>query len=187
MSVLSDMLGMIPEFVRDDPMMQAYYEAVAPELETLFAEGLAAPGQAWVLTVSSEIDRLERIFGIIPNPLESLETRRSKLTAKLRGGLVSTLASLRETAESYAGVGIDITEDPSTYTLEISILNYLGVPAYLEALKASILAATPAHLAVLFTLRWLIWNELITRADTWDTIYAAGITWAALKEYGEVI
>lgn len=151
MSVLTDMLGMIPEFVKDDPMMQAYYEAVAPELETLFTEGLAVPGQAWVLTVTWAIDRLERIFGIISDPSAALDIRRAALTARLRAGPISTLACLRAMAESYQGTSIEITEDPTAYTLNITTINNLDFPARLDLIVTSILTAIPAHLKILFT------------------------------------
>lgn len=186
MSALNDILSMVPPFVAEDPLMRAYYDAVGPSLQGVMDGGVSIPQQLWVKTVTWGIDRLERIFGIIPDPSETIEDRRSKLTAQLRSGPVSTLIRLQEVAESFSGIGIDITEAPATYSLDIAIRNFLGSPSYLDAMTAAVRNITPAHLDFAITLRWLLWSELITRGDTWDSV-KAGTTWAGLKAYGEAI
>ena len=166
--------------------MQAYYAAVAPEVE---ATGIAAadlPAQIWAHLVTWGVARLERIFGIQADPASPLASRRSALVARLRSTGASTLAQIKVIADSYASGDVSIDERHSDYTVEIEFIDEFGVPIYLESLKAALRAAVPAHLAIEFVLRWLSFGELKESGMTWGELKDSGLTWEQLKSYDAV-
>lgn len=186
MTELERLEAMVPPFVTEDPVMHAFYAAAAPELEAAGVAVADLPKQIWPHLATWGIARLEKIFGLATDPSQPLESRRSALVAKLRGSGTSTFAQIRAIAESYSNGGLAITERFDAYTVEIEFIDDLGVPAYLDALKASLRAAVPAHLAIEFVLRWLTMGELKASGTTWGQLQAAGITWEQLKTYDVV-
>lgn len=183
MTELEKLESMVPDFVREDPVMHAFYAAVAPEVTTAGAAVADLPMQIWPHMVTWGIDRLERVFGLPTDPSQPMEARRSALVAKLRGSGTSTLAQIRSTAQSFSNGGLAITERFSEYTVEIEFIDDLGVPVYLDSLKAALRAAVPAHLAIEFVLRWLTMGDLVAAGVTWGQLKDAGVTWEQLKTY----
>lgn len=183
MSTLDKLSSCVPAFVREDPIMQAFYAAVAPEVEAAGGAAVDLPAQIWPHLVTWGIARLERIFGIQVDPALPLASRRSALVAKLRSTGDSTLTQIKAIADSYASGAVSIDERHSDYTVEIEFIDEFGVPLYLESLKAALRAAVPAHLAIEFVLRWLSWGELKESGMTWGQLKADGITWEQLKTY----
>ena len=175
----------VPPFIREDPVMAAFYDAVAPELHDAKTTISQIPLQIWPHLATWGIARLEKVFGIQPDPGKPLESRRSVLLAKLRGTGTSTLSQIKTIAESYANGGVALTERFSDYTVDIEFTDDLGVPVYLQELKASLRAAIPAHLAISFILKWLTFDALKQTGVTWDELAATGVTWEQLKTYKE--
>ena len=163
--------------------MHAFYAAAAPELEAAGVAVADLPNQIWPHLVTWGIARLEKVFGLATDPSQPLVARRSALQAKLRGSGTSTLAQIRAIAQSYSNSALAISERFGDYTVEIEFTDELGVPAYLDALKDSLRAAVPAHLAIEFVLRWLTMDELKDAGVTWGQLNAAGVTWEQLKTY----
>lgn len=180
----SDLLkAYVPPFVREDPMMAAFYEAVAPELEALIDRGVSLPAQMWPHLVSWAIDRLELVYGLPVSTASTLEQRRAALLARLRGTGTSTVEHIQEIASSYSNGQISVTEDFAGYRVEVEFVDDLGVPVYLTDLKAALRAAVPAHLLIDYILRWTSWGEIKAAGKTWGALAAEGVTWEALKTY----
>jgi hypothetical protein len=180
---LEKLESMVPPFVREDPVMHAFYAAAAPELVSARAAVADLPLQIWPHLVTWGLARLEQVFGLPTDPSQPLESRRSALVAKLRGSGTSTLAQIRSIAQSFSNGGLAITERFSEYTVEIEFIDDLGVPPYLDSLKAALRAAVPAHLAIDFVLNWLTMDDLKASGKTWGQLKAAGVTWEQLKSY----
>jgi len=183
MSTTDVLKAYVPPFVREDPMMAAFYEAVGPELEAVFDLGVSVPAQAWPHLVDWGIARLEAIYGVPTDPSATLEKRRSALLARMRGAGTSTREQIASIAASYAGGAVLLTEDYGNYKVTIEFTDDRGVPPYLEALQDTLRAAVPAHLLIEYILLWTTWGDLNTAGITWGTLAAAGVTWAALKTY----
>lgn len=175
--------AMIPPFVREDPVMHAFYAAAASELEATGVAVADLPMQIWPHMATWGIARLEKVFGLATDPSQPLESRRSVLTAKLRGSGTSTLAQIRSIAQSFSNGALALTERFSDYTVEIEFIDDLGVPVYLDELKKALRAAVPAHLAIEFVLRWLTMGDLVSAGVTWGQLKTAGVTWDQLKTY----
>ena len=183
MTELERLESCVPAFVREDPIMQEFYAAVSPEIEAAGGAVADLPKQIWPHLATWGIARLERVFGIPTDPSRPVEARRSALVAKLRGSGTSTLAQIKAIADSYANSGVALTERFGAYTVEIEFTDDLGVPPYLEDLKATLRAAIPAHLAIEFVLRWLTLGELAAAGVTWGRLKSEGVTWEQLKTY----
>ena len=183
MTELERLGSYVPAFVWEDPIMQAFYTAVAPELEAVGGAVADLPKQIWPHLATWGIARLERVFGIPIDPSRPVEARRSALVAKLRGSGTSTLNQIKAIAASYANSGVALAERFDAYTVEIEFTNDLGVPPYLDDLKATLRAAIPAHLAIEFVLRWLTLGELAATGVTWGQLQSEGVTWEQLKTY----
>ena len=186
MTELEKLESMVPAFVREDPVMHAFYAAAAPEPEAAGVKVADLPKQIWPHLATWGIARLEKVFGLAADPSRPLEARRSALVAKLRGSGTSTLAQIRQIAESYSNGALAITERFDDYTVEIEFIDDLGVPVYLDALKKSLRAAVPAHLAIEFVLRWVTMGDLVSAGVTWGQLKDDGVTWEQLKTYDVV-
>lgn len=183
MSTSERLKAYVPPFVREDPMMAAFYEAVAPELDALVERGTTIPEQIWPHMASWAIDQLEAVFGLPVSSNSPLEQRRSALIARLRGAGTSTVEHIQGIASSYSNGEISVVEDFDGYRVEIEFLDELGVPVYLDDLKAALRAAVPAHLVIDYVLRWTTWGEVKDAGLTWGDLANAGVTWEALKTY----
>ncbi len=183
MTELEKLESMVPAFVREDPVMHAFYAAAAPELEAAGVAVADLPKQIWPHMATWGIARLEKVFGLAADPSLPLESRRSALVAKLRGSGTSTFAQIRSIAESFSNGTLALTERFDEYTVEIEFMDDLGVPVYLEELKKALRAAVPAHLAIEFVLRWITMGELAAAGVTWGQLQSEGVTFEQLKTY----
>ena len=183
MTELERLESMVPPFVREDPVMHAFYAAAAPELESAGLAVADLPKQIWPHLVTWGVARLEAVFGLPTDPSQPLAARRSALVARLRGSGTSTLAQIRAIADSFTNGGMDIRERFGEYTVEIEFTDSLGIPAYMDELKRSLRAAVPAHLAIEFIVKWLTLGDMKAAGVTWGQLQAAGVTWEQLKTY----
>jgi len=183
MSTADVLKAYVPPFVREDPVMGAYFDAVGPELEAMMDQGVSVPEQAWPHLVTWGMARLERIYGIQTDEGATLEKRRSALIAKMRGAGTSTREHIEGIANSYTGGAVELTEDIPNYKVTVEFTDDLGVPPYLDELKAALRAAIPAHLLIQYILLWTTWGELDAAGVTWGALDAAGVTWGELKTY----
>ena len=183
MSTTDVLKSYVPPFVREDPMMAAFYEAVGPELEAVFDLGVSIPAQAWPHLATWGISRLERIYGIQTDEGATLEKRRSALIAKMRGAGTSTREHIEGIANSYTGGAVELTEDIANYKVTIEFTDDRGIPTYLDELKAAMREAVPAHLLIEYILLWTTWGDLAAGGVTFGALDAAGVTWGELKTY----
>ncbi len=183
MSTADVLKAYVPPFVREDPVMAAFYDAVGPELEAAIDLGVSIPAQAWPHLATWGISRLERIFGVQTDDSMTLEGRRSALLARLRATGTSTLQNIVNIARSFAGGSVDITEDIANYKVTIEFTDDRGIPTYLDELKAAMREAVPAHLLIEYILLWTTWGDLAAGGVTFGALDAAGVTWGELKTY----
>lgn len=183
MSTLDTLKSYVPPFIREDPVMAAFFEAVAPELEAVMDQGVSIPAQAWPHLVTWGITRLESIYGIPTDADAPIAKRRSALLARMRGTGTSTRQHIEAIADSFTGGAVLLTEDYTNYKITVEFTDDLGVPPYLEELKDTLRAAIPAHLLIEYILLWTTWGDLTAAGITWGALNTAGVTWGELKTY----
>ncbi len=75
-----------------------------------------------------------------------LATRRSRVRVKLLGVDVTTVALVRSSAEIYSGQKAQVMEYPDQFRLEISFVDFPGIPPNMRDLTTSLREIMPAHL-----------------------------------------
>ena len=94
---------------------------------------------------------------------KDLATRRSRVRVKLLGVDVTTVELVRSSAEIYSGQKAQVTEYPNQFRMEISFVDFPGIPLNMRDLTASLREIMPAH---------LYWNYLFSY-DTDSTLKAS--------------
>lgn len=97
----------------------------------------------------------EAKVGIATDLSLSLDTRRSRVKAKLQGLSVTTPAVIKSIAERYTGGVATVEEHPAGYFFRVLLDGLFNVPACMKELEHSIAEIKPAHLEQEYALRYL--------------------------------
>ena len=102
----------------------------------------------------------ERICGISTDESKPVEQRRSVVKSKLRGIGTVTVALIKNVAESWYNGEVEVTEQPSLYTVKIKFVSKLGVPSNLTDIQNALREILPAHLAINFEFSYLLIKDV---------------------------
>ena len=104
------------------------------------------------------------------------------LAALLRIG--SDSFTLRAMNDTLSGCGIPAqAEESDVGAVAVSFPGVGGVPAEFEELKKRVEAILPAHVAIDYKFRYLLWQELEQSFPTWQELEASGFSWSELETY----
>lgn len=154
-------------------------EAIQGSLETAQAGTDDLQNQMFVDDATWGLSDWETELGIYPDNLMSDADRRARIKAKLRGKGTTTVAFLKNLAESFANGEVNITEHNDQYSFDVEFVSIIGIPSDLDSLKRAIEEAKPAHLAVNYIIRYNTWNDVADANYTWNM--ASAKTWDELK------
>ena len=166
----------VPEYHYASEQSKALIEA----LEDASAEAKAAledvMAQFFIGTATWGLKYWEQTLGIPVESDKDLEYRRSRIKSKLRGVGVTTVAMIKNVAESYSNGEVAVTEFSKQFRLEIKFVGTLGIPPNMEDLTATLQEILPAHL------EW----EYAYIFNTWAVV--GGLTWGAAESrtWGEL-
>ena len=152
-----------PAFLAASPEFCDSQQALEPELLDLWTARDSALDQLCVETATWGLPYWERTLGIPVDEGNDLATRRSRVRVKLLGVDVTTVALVRSSAEIYSGQKAQVTEYPDQFRMEISFVDFPGIPLNMRDLTASLREIMPAH---------LYWNYLFSY-DTDNTLKAS--------------
>ena len=167
----------VPEYHYASEQSKALIEA----LEDASAEAKAALedviDQFLIDTATWGLQYWEQTLGLSVDESKNAEYRRSRIKSKLRGAGVTTVAMIRNVAESFSNGEVDVLEYPGQFRLEIKFVGTTGTPPNMEDLTAALREIMPAHL------RWdymFVYNTWAAAGVlTWGE--AASLTWDELK------
>lgn len=142
-----------PAFLAASPEFCDIQQATEPEFLDLWAAWESALDQLCVETATWGLLYWERTLGIPVDEGKDLATRRSRVRVKLLGVDVTTVALIRSSAEIYSGQKAQVTEYPDQFRMEISFVDFPGIPPNMRDLTASLREIMPAH---------LYWNYLFS-------------------------
>lgn len=91
---------------------------------------------------------------------KDMEERRSDIKAKLRGQGTITKQHMHDVIMSYANGEVEILERPYDYTISIRFVSEDAIPYNLDRVKEVIREITPAHLALEYTLAYLLIRDI---------------------------
>lgn len=143
---MTDPKDFLPPWWAASPMVHALQAANERQLEKLHEAEADLMAQMDPRTATWALDRWEQAYGIAVDPSRSLDFRRSRLLAKLRGRGTSTVGQIRDVASSYTDMDVEVEEHSADYAVEIRFVGTIGSPANLEDLSRSLIDFLPAHL-----------------------------------------
>lgn len=109
--------------------------------------------QSFVETATWGLKRWEEIFGIQTNTSKPIDQRRSVIKAKIRGAGVTTVALIKEVAESWYNGEIEVTEEALKVIIKFN--SNFGVPSNIEDVEEALREIIPAHLLIEYLFKYL--------------------------------
>jgi len=153
---LFDYLGIYGNSKEAEAVQEGYQAA----LDGLFSSVLDAHTQVFVLTATWGLDLWERYLGLTVDRSLSEAVRRERIISKLRGTGTTTVAMIKNVAESYANGEVEVAEQNELYQFTIKFISQKGKPAGLDQLKNAIEEIKPAHLGVIYVFVYTTHEEL---------------------------
>lgn len=152
-------LGCLPRLYRSDPWVEAIFTASGLTLDQVAEAILGVYNANWFDTMAEEYVAIyEKAMGITPRAGQTLEDRRSTIEARWKSAGKVDVALLRAVADSWkkGEVNVDFVDGK----LALAFNSVYGVPEDLEGLLAAIDEVKPAHLALVYTLRYLLLRDV---------------------------
>ena len=162
-----------PSFLSDLVEFQKIADALQPEFDkaTTLVNGAAQEFSLFTMTEYGA-GRWEEIFGIVPNPGDSLESRRSRIITRYLSALPYTYRSLLRYLEGISVGGFSVNLDAANYELFVSV----RLTGYDQktALLATLTEMLPAN--ILLKLQSVI-QQAVADAKIIPTAYMAHIVY----------
>ncbi len=168
----------LPEFWGRSAEVMALQRAMEPAVAAAWAARDGLLDQLNVGTATWGLESWERALGLEVDVSRPLEYRRSRVCSKLRGQGTTTVAMIRNVAESFSNGKVDVIEAPGEYRFDIKFTGTIGVPPNMDDLTAAIEEIKPAHLAYDYIILFRTWD--MVAGMTWGE--AGGYTWDQLRE-----
>lgn len=171
------MLANCPQYYETSRVFKSYLQAAGPELDR-FRQGINEVLDQWFARKASwGLDRWEEELGLIDYTGKPDKQRQDRIVSKIRGVGTVTIQLLKATCEAYDGGAVDVTEQPELYQFTVEFVDTYGIPPNLDDLKTAIEDIKPAHLAVAYIFRYLLWEELDARSIAWDQLDSKALAW----------
>lgn len=148
--------------------LPSYYEGILEfraivkvEAEKLAALDIGmenAVDQLFIESATWGLSRWEKVFGILIDESKPYDQRRSVLISKVRGAGVTTVALVKEVAQSWYNGEIDVIE--GELLVEIKFKSNLGVPPNLGDVEKALRDIIPAHLELHFLFSYLLVRDI---------------------------
>ena len=140
---------LIPERLRKIPELMAVIGAEEPEAQAAYDAAVDFLAQLNVDTATWGLALWEFEYGIQTDASKSLDARRTVLKAKMRGAATTTAAQIRRIVNAYTGNdSCKVTEYPREYLVGVSYTLDLDKQDCVDACRASLREALPAHLGL---------------------------------------
>lgn len=175
-----ELIKKLPKYYAKSKVMAMILASDEAALDAAEAVIDDADAQCLISTATSSLSRWEKIYGI-PESEDSADRRRERLLARKIGGGTGTIAHLKKVISSFSNGEVEITEVYGSYMIKIEFVGMLGVPPFLDDVKAAIDEIIPAHIAYSIVIAYRTWADLSTK--TWADISTK--TWADIAE-GEI-
>lgn len=154
------MLGYLPDYYETSRVMGSILQAQGAELDQLRVSLEETLGQFFVSSATWGLDAWEAELGIAPVPGKPDDQRRAVINGKLRGVGTVTVDLIQSVAEAYERGAVEVTQEAALYQFTIQFIDTVGTPPNLSDVKAAIEEIKPAHLAVVYSFRYLMLSDV---------------------------
>lgn len=155
--------------------------ALQGAMEPSVAEAWAARDglleQLNVETATWGLEYWEKSLGLPVEVGKDAAYRRTRILSKLRGQGTTTVAMIKNVAESFSNGQVDVLEHPAEYRFDVKFTGTIGLPPNMDDLTAAMEEIKPAHLAYGYIIIYRTWAQV--KACTWDELRAH--TWDEIK------
>ncbi len=151
-----ELIEYLPFFYRNSVEVLNIQNSINDENEKIQLDLKELLDQLFIDTATWGIDFWEKYLGIEIDRSESLENRRSRLMTRLRGQGTTTKEMINNICRSFTGGEVDIIENNENYFFIIKFIGVDGIPNNLNYLKGAIKEVKPAHLNVIYEMKYLI-------------------------------
>lgn len=178
-----NLMNNLPSFYNASDVVVDIENAIGIEGEELKQATQDLFNQLFIDTATWGLRYWERYLNIQTDISKPYDYRRTVIKSKLRGSGTTTVAMIKNVAESFSNGTVDVIENSSNYSFTIKFVGTLGVPPNLEDFKKVIEEIKPAHLAVNYEFTYLTWSEFDNYNKTWDEWDSLNLTWDMLEIY----
>lgn len=181
--IRQDVVDYVPRWYEEFTEVIEILDARAEEFVKVNADVRDVLNQYFVDRATWGLSEWERIFKIRHDEPRTIEERRAVIKSHMRGAGTTTLAMIKNVAESYDGGEVDVENDSATFTITITFIGTRGIPSNLSDTEQALRDIIPAHLAIGFEFTYLSWGELDVANLTWGEIDALGLTWEQFERF----
>lgn len=132
--------------------------------------------QAYICTATWGLKNWEEELEIQTDENDTINNRRSRCFAKIRGNGNCTIDYIKNVALSYEYGDINVIEDYENYKFIIEFISNKGQPPRVDDFKKTLRSITPAHLGIDFKFKYVTWGEVKNKSWqdlktlTWDEV-----------------
>ena len=179
------LLAHMPDYYSTSDLTKNILEAIANEFNMFLKNCEETKNELKIYTSSKELSNYEKDFKIAINNDSPDEYRISNIIAKLRGQGIITVQRIKDIAKAYSNGEVEVSKEPSKYTLIITFTGTKGIPPNIEDLQEVLHSLKAADWVIKYEFTYLTWNERDNYDKTWDEWYTLDLTWDEYKVYKE--
>lgn len=159
------LIDRLPPLYKDSKEIINIQEALENERSVLEDKVRTLINDLFVITTKN-INEWEKFVAIKEDATRSLEFRRERIIAKIRGQGTTTKQMIIDVASSFSNGEVEVIEDFSNYKFVIKFVGVKGIPANMEDLTLTIEEIKPAHLSFEFQYTYRAYDELKIYTNT---------------------
>ena len=144
------LIDLLPDYYEKSMESTDYQEVLDCHAEALKTAKSNFFEQLFVKSASWGLANWEKMLGVTIDASASVEFRRERILAKLRGIGTTTKQMIIDTASAFSNGEVEVIEDPANNSFIIRFVGTLGIPGNMADLILTIEEIKPAHLSYTF-------------------------------------
>ena len=177
MSKVNILKSYVPDFLSESIIFNEIYNTQGAECDSVDTAMVEILDQCYIDTTTWGLKFWEKFLSIPVDEAKDMAYRRSVIKSKIRGIGTVTVNLIQSVAQSFDNGEVAIIEHNNTYSFEVKFISAYGIPININDLKDAVDQIKPAHLEVIYTFRYLIWDELDSKNNSWDYFDSKNLTW----------
>ncbi len=154
MSTYQELINSLHKLQRNDPYVKNMLEAISKQIDKAEESVTDFDRQYWYDTMTWYVDELAKLEGIKLSDTLPIEEKRSITEARWKSSGKSDIYLLQAVADSWKNGEVEI--DFLNGKIQVEFVSTFGVPATLDNLKLALEGAKPAHLAVMYLIKYFL-------------------------------
>lgn len=171
------LIDYLPDFWDKSAEVLDIQRTMEPSIAQAWADRNGLLAQLNVRTATWGLAQWETSLGLPVDVSKAPAYRRTRIISKLRGQGTTTVAMIKNVAESFSNGQVEVLEHPAEYRFDIKFVGTIGIPPNMDDLMAAIEDIKPAHLAYDYIILFRTWGMLA--GYTWGELSSR--TWADVK------